>query len=80
MRFCSNLVLFVRNLDAQPQAPPDGMTEGVDGEWEEEDVIEDGEGGAGQGQEDVDPEEEAMARMMGFGGFGSSKVRTSSLG
>jgi hypothetical protein len=53
--------------------------EGIDGEWEETEVTEGGGGGGeeGEGEEGegtMTAEEEAMARMMGFGGFGSSKV------
>lgn len=42
------------------------MVEGVDGEWEEEDEV----------VEDTleEGEEDEMAKMMGFGGFGTSKV------
>lgn len=46
--------------------------EGVDGEWIEE------EGEEGEEEEDglEDGEEDEMAKMMGFGGFGSTKVRS----
>lgn len=50
----------------ETEQPPDGMEEGVDGEWVEEDEEE------GDGMEEG--EEDEMAKMMGFGGFGTSKV------
>lgn len=46
-----------------------GQVEGVDGEW-----VEDSDGEFDNGLEDG--EEDEMAKMMGFGGFGSSKVRS----
>ncbi|CDZ96836.1 Nucleic acid binding protein [Phaffia rhodozyma] len=48
----------------QQMQPPDGMEEGVDGEWVEEG---EDENGLEEGEEDE------MAKMMGFGGFGTSK-------
>lgn len=51
------------------EQPPEGQLEGVDGEWIEEEGEEEGDGLE-------DGEEDEMAKMMGFGGFGSTKVRS----
>ena len=44
------------------------MVEGVDGEWDEDD------GGDVVEEQLEEGEEDEMAKMMGFGGFGTSKV------
>lgn len=53
------------------EQPPEGQVEGVDGEW----IEEEGEEGEEEGDGLEDGEEDEMAKMMGFGGFGSTKVR-----
>lgn len=68
IRFSSSLTESAAPAPEPESAPPEDMVEGVDGEWDEEEDLEEADGLE-------DGEEDEMAKMMGFGGFGTSKVR-----